>query len=116
MMICPKCRKRYNEDISVCPVCGFDLVGIIKDNSKGSSNHETEQMVTRINDGFVPVVYKTKSQEVHKPKKKNYLAIILLIVGILLLAGSLYFFVISKQDFLYFADNMFNYIEIYYIK
>jgi hypothetical protein len=121
-MICPKCRTKYPDSITVCPECGVELIGLLgaadAPMDDGAAVQElVEEIVVDKNDEYSPVVYKvnerskerakqtekeTDDGEYYEPAERgsgNSLAVFMFVMAILFLcAGGVMLFLGQKAE------------------
>ena len=119
-MICPKCRTKYDDGVSVCPDCGLELIGLMGDadapdeedtltrrqrhreaaeESNREHNVKMRKTVIDENDEFSPVVYKSFDEmSVPAGKRINPLGIFFLIVSLLFVAASAAMFYLAGRQ------------------
>ena len=122
-MICPKCRTKYPEGVTVCPECSVELIGFLGADDAplddGAAVQELfEEIVVDENDEYSPIVYKVadtknaKSAEKHSRKEAEAenededsyhsgspIAVFMFVMAILFLcAGGVMFFLGKKAE------------------
>lgn len=122
-MICPKCRTKYPEDVTVCPDCGVELIGYMgaadavdepeeeksrrifssrKDEepiSEAPAEHEImHEVIVNEDDEFSPVVYKSSNtDEVEDEAGTGSIGVVFLVISLLFLAASGFMFYLGRS-------------------
>lgn len=123
-MICPKCRKKYPDGVTVCPDCEVELIGLLGSADApmddGAAVQDLfEEIVVDKEDKYSPIVYKVSDKKKEHAQKAvadsaedeeidsdgeyyeyssgNPLAVAMLIFAILFLCASGVMFFLGKR-------------------
>ncbi len=115
-MICPKCRKKYPDGVTVCPDCEVELFGLMGSADApmddGAAVQDLfEEVVVDETDEYSPIVYKVADPKKKEPEAEeevfddyetavhqgNGLAVFMLVIALLFLAASGVMFFLGKK-------------------